>query len=1056
MHPFEAYFYKDRFQTMITCKVIRRYIQPLPLQDAIMRTDALADTVCFEIVNFQENVDFSTGDWQWFVYYKTSIDPPTVVPVKATVSEDGNLITVRWVIDHFITSREGSMDFQLRAKSDTSEGFIKWNSSVCTINIGHSLDPDNHDTDENILEWYLDRMEQLAQNGALDLIAERERAMEAEVLLDAKITGEIERSTEEDVKTDNEILAINDSLHEMDEKIDEEVNRSVSKDIELDKKIDSETERAEQKELELESAVNDERNRALEAETNLQTNINAEVNRALQAETNLQLNINAETERAKQAEQELRDIIGDIDGNIADKLNEEIARATARENELDAKIDTETERATQRETELEGMINDANASILAETERAIKAESDLSAKIDSETARAEGAEKTLQDNIDETNTALQDETDRATGREDELQSLIEQETNRATLAEENLSKDIEEAKQDVTDLVDAETARAKEAEATLQQNIDDTNTALQAEVTRATAREEALDKKIDETSNSLNANIRILQEDLTEEKQTRENETRTLNEGLASANLEISTLKTGLETETNAREDADSVLQGEIDSIQIIKTNNPTPSVSARYNLQITKEGMASVRGADIDIPVTDAVTSGEFDDETGNLILYLANGDSIEVPIGDLVQYYDAGQGIEIQRVDETHNRFVIKLSALGTQGILSTSTSDGGLSIDLSSYFNRTEVNNLLSEKQDKLLPDTSGTNNYYPPITVDSTNVIHLKSDILTDLGIAFEYANDARGWVLNLANTTINGQAIGTQSEGEMLGKTIRLYEPLEGITPPTAGNVLIAGNNGAYKDSTFTLGKSVPADAKFTDTTYDPVSETVEEGLFTRTEQIKLEGIEEGAQKNVQADWDAVDGDAFILNKPGVATETENGLMGSADRTKLDGIEEGAEKNQNAFSSITVGDSSVPAGASEDSFTLVGEGGTSVSADPVTKTITIRSEDTAQPDWTEQDEESPAYIANRPDWVKGETKPEYTADEVGALPLAGGTMTGTINSQNVIPTANNAYDLGSDANRQRNVYVANAVYLGSPADGKGIFFNSETGGFDFVC
>ena len=60
------------------------------------------------------------------------------------------------------------------------------------------------------------------------------------------------------------------------------------------------------------------------------------------------------------------------------------------------------------------------------------------------------------------------------------------------------------------------------------------------------------------------------------------------------------------------------------------------------------------------------------------------------------------------------------------------------------------------------------------------------------------------------------------------------------------------------------------------------------------------------------------------------------------------------------------------------------------------------------------------------------------------------------MTGTINSQNVIPTANNAYDLGSDANRQRNVYVANAMYLGSPADGKGIFFNSETGGFDFVC
>lgn len=37
--------------------------------------------------------------------------------------------------------------------------------------------------------------------------------------------------------------------------------------------------------------------------------------------------------------------------------------------------------------------------------------------------------------------------------------------------------------------------------------------------------------------------------------------------------------------------------------------------------------------------------------------------------------------------------------------------------------------------------------------------------------------------------------------------------------------------------------------------------------------YTTTEKTKLSGIEEQAQKNVQADWEAESGDAFIKNKP---------------------------------------------------------------------------------------------------------------------------------------------------------------------------------------
>ena len=39
-----------------------------------------------------------------------------------------------------------------------------------------------------------------------------------------------------------------------------------------------------------------------------------------------------------------------------------------------------------------------------------------------------------------------------------------------------------------------------------------------------------------------------------------------------------------------------------------------------------------------------------------------------------------------------------------------------------------------------------------------------------------------------------------------------------------------------------------------------------------------------------------------------------------------------------------------------------------------------------------------------------------------------LPLSGGTLTGTLNSRAIIPTANNSYDLGSSSNRFRDIYT----------------------------
>lgn len=45
--------------------------------------------------------------------------------------------------------------------------------------------------------------------------------------------------------------------------------------------------------------------------------------------------------------------------------------------------------------------------------------------------------------------------------------------------------------------------------------------------------------------------------------------------------------------------------------------------------------------------------------------------------------------------------------------------------------------------------------------------------------------------------------------------------------------------------------------------------------------FSNKDKTKLSGIEEGAKVNVNADWNAVDGDAFILNKPTIPTVDVN-------------------------------------------------------------------------------------------------------------------------------------------------------------------------------
>ena len=150
-----------------------------------------------------------------------------------------------------------------------------------------------------------------------------------------------------------------------------------------------------------------------------------------------------------------------------------------------------------------------------------------------------------------------------------------------------------------------------------------------------------------------------------------------------------------------------------------------------------------------------------------------------------------------------------------------------------------------------------------------------------------------------------------------------------------------------------KDQTETIHAS-----NYTNTTYN-VATVTENGLMSTGDKTKLDGIQENAEVNVPADWNAPQGNVgHIANKPtipsgnqiidwtkdqtetihasnytnttyNVATVTENGLMSTGDKTKLDSIEENANDYVLPIAnSITLGGVKKGANISIDSYGII--------------------------------------------------------------------------------------------------------------------------------
>lgn len=190
--------------------------------------------------------------------------------------------------------------------------------------------------------------------------------------------------------------------------------------------------------------------------------------------------------------------------------------------------------------------------------------------------------------------------------------------------------------------------------------------------------------------------------------------------------------------------------------------------------------------------------------------------------------------------------------------------------------------------------------------------------------------------------------VKNYASGSASNNDWAVLQVNIVGAVTGPANSVANHVAaFDGTSGKIiKDSGYTIGKSVPADAEFTDTTYAPATAAAD-GLMTAAQYTKLNGIEAGADKTDRDNVAAAG--AFIKatdTADGISDGTTKKLMTAAERTKLSGIATGAEANQNAISKVTVGSTTITATGKTDTLTLAAGTGITLAADATTKKVTV--------------------------------------------------------------------------------------------------------------
>lgn len=190
--------------------------------------------------------------------------------------------------------------------------------------------------------------------------------------------------------------------------------------------------------------------------------------------------------------------------------------------------------------------------------------------------------------------------------------------------------------------------------------------------------------------------------------------------------------------------------------------------------------------------------------------------------------------------------------------------------------------------------------------------------------------------------------VRDYASGSTSNSDWTVLQANLTGVVTGPASSVAAHVAVfAGTSGkTLADGGFTIAKSVPADAQFTDTTYLPATEEAD-GLMVAADFKKLKGIETGADKTSATNVSAAG--AFMKstdNADSIAEGTTNKFLTASERQKLQSVAEGAEVNQNALAKVKVGSTTITAASKQDQVELAAGSGITLTADAANKKVTI--------------------------------------------------------------------------------------------------------------
>lgn len=248
-------------------------------------------------------------------------------------------------------------------------------------------------------------------------------------------------------------------------------------------------------------------------------------------------------------------------------------------------------------------------------------------------------------------------------------------------------------------------------------------------------------------------------------------------------------------------------------------------------------------------------------------------------------------------------------------------------------------TAINNVLNASNAMVFKGTIGTRG-----SVTSLPASHQVGDVYV-VSTAGSYAGqtcEAGDMIVCTATGTTSKNSDWTVVQSNINGA---VTGPSSSVDSHVA---IFDGSTGKIvKDSGFTIGKSVPANAVFTDTVYTHPSYTAKTGVPTANQTPSFGGTFTVTQPVSDATGHIVEMNSRTVTIPKTtASASANGLMTSADKIKLDTIAEGAEANQNTFSKVTVGSTTIEADSKTDTLTLAAGSNITLTPDATNDKITI--------------------------------------------------------------------------------------------------------------